>query len=97
MNLTSLLVETERKVRFLERTQHLINGARRQRIRTAEVQSSIFVRQLLARTLKGVALRAQNETRAARTFERSPSFRSPSPARAAERVRECTWTANTRG
>jgi hypothetical protein len=49
MNLNSLVVETERKVRFLNRTQHLMNDERAQRVRTAEVQSALFVKRLLAR------------------------------------------------
>ena len=59
MNLTSLVVETERKVRFLRRTENVLNPERVQRIRTAEVQSTIFVRNMLARCLKGNGTKAK--------------------------------------
>lgn len=49
MNLNTLVVETERKARFLDHTQNLVTDERAQRIRTAEVQSALFVKKMLAR------------------------------------------------
>jgi hypothetical protein len=60
MNLTTLVSETERKVRYLNRTQHVLNSERRQRIRTADVQSAIFVKKMLARCKSGRVLCRQH-------------------------------------
>lgn len=65
MNLNTLVAETKRKVRFLERTGNHYNSERAQRIRTAEVQSTIFVREMLTR-LKMSSLRRRKNSSAAR-------------------------------
>jgi hypothetical protein len=97
MNFHTLVAGTEQKIRFLECTDHVINDERRQRIRTAEVQSAIFVKRLLARLTKGGARFHQAGSRN-REFASVARSAAPLPAgRAPERVRECTWTANTLG
>ncbi len=61
MNLHQLVVDTERKSRFLERTQYLVISERAQRIRTAEVQSALFVKRLLSRCKRDAKLAASQK------------------------------------